>query len=94
MSPGRAAPIVFQMESEFESEEMKKHMNDPRKELLCKSCIEKGCILKDVRMYTCRGCAKKLGRRKFSAQNMNDFQQGKIKSLRCTECKFSTAISR
>ena len=94
MSPCRAAPIAFQTDSDFNAEEVKKHMNDRRKELLCKQCIEKGCILKDVRMYTCRLCKRELGRAKFAKPDIDDFQRGSVQSMKCTECKFSAAISR
>ena len=75
-----------QKDSEFDAIEIKKHLKDRRKELLCNACIAKGCIQKDVRMYPCKGCGKELGRRKFRVKDMENFHQ-RGSALHCESCK-------
>ena len=79
----------------FNAKEVKAYTKKPHsKKLLCLECVAQGRTIKDTELYTsavCNGC---LGRTKFSLKDMNNFQLGMLKSLRCTQCKLSLAIAK
>ena len=79
----------------FDAAAVKAYTKKPHsKKLLCLECVAQGRTIRDTELYTCRLCHRALGRAKFGTKDMNNLQQGMLKSLRCTECKFSAAISR
>ena len=63
------------------------------KTLLCRECVLLGRTAQDQNLYHCCKCDTHLGRAKFSKTDMNHFQQRSGKSLQCTNCKRSAAIS-
>ena len=67
--------------------------NSQKKKLLCLQCGEQGRTIRDTELYSCRQCVRELGRLKFGKEDINNFQRGSLKSMRCTECKFSAALN-
>jgi len=82
-------------EEAFNAAEVKAYTKKPHsKKLLCLECVAQGRTIRDTELYTCALCKGSLGRTKFSLKDMSNFQQGMLKSLRCTQCKFSLAIAK
>ena len=78
----------------FDAADVEAHVKNPqRKNLLCLECGEQGRTLRDVKLYSCRLCARKLGRLKFGKEDMKHFQRSSQKSMRCTACKFAAALN-
>ena len=67
--------------------------NRQKHKLLCLECLEQGRTIRDTKLYSCRLCNRVLGRAKFCAAEMKNFQQGRLRVLRCTECKLSGTMS-
>ena len=63
------------------------------KRLLCLECADQGRTIRDTELYSCRLCNRVLGMAKFCANDMKNFQQGRLRVLRCTECKLSGTMS-
>jgi len=77
----------------FAENDVRAHAKDPyKKKLLCLACAEQGRTLRDGKLYSCRQCAKELGRLKFGKEDLKNLLRGSQKSMRCTMCKFSAAL--
>ena len=78
----------------FDAVAIKAHVKNCNKnKLLCLECLEQGRTIRDIKLYSCHPCNRELGRAKFCAVDMNKFQQGRLRVLRCTECKLSGTMS-
>ena len=78
----------------FDAVAIKAHVKNCNKnKLLCLECLEQGRTIRDIKLYSCHPCNRELGRAKFCTGDMNRFQQGRLRVLRCTKCKLSGTMS-
>ena len=61
--------------------------NPNKKKMMCLPCVEQGRTIRDTALYSCCECKRALGRAKFHAQYINNFQQGRRKDIQCIQCR-------
>ena len=66
---------------------IQRHTRDRRNHILCTACMERGCTVKDPKLYACEGCKLQFSRQKFGQRDLNNFQQQLLKKLHCVACK-------
>ena len=58
--------------------------------LVCRECTDKGCTARDLSLYTCRICLRKLGKKKYDTYMIHHYNsrksgEGEIECIECTD---------